>query len=83
MTVKMNARFIRHVLADRDMSARDLAAKAGIGEATIYRLMSGERFSSETLGKVAAALGCHPVDLIEAEGYNYPHLVAPPISNRR
>lgn len=83
MTIKMNARFVRHVLADRDMSARDLAARAGVGEATMYRLMAGAAFTSDTLGKIATALGCHPVDLIEAKGYNYPHLVAPTISNGR
>jgi len=77
MTVRLNGRFVKHLLTDRDMTARDLAAVAGISEATMYRLLGGEAFSSVTLGKLALALECHPTDLIEAEGFAHPHLDAP------
>ncbi len=74
--VRLNARFIRYMLAERNISARKLALTADIGEATMYRLLSGGKFNSETLGKLAEALGCHPVDLVDAEGYSSPHMVA-------
>lgn len=77
MTVKLNSKFVKHLLMDRDMTARDLAALAGISEATMYRVLNGEPFNSVTLGKVAQALGCHPVDLIEADGFTSPHVGAP------
>ncbi len=77
MTVKLNRRFVLHTLTNRDMTARDLAALSGISEATMYRLMGGAAFNSDTLGKLAGALGCHPVDLIEAEGFERPHVDAP------
>ena len=77
MTVRLNSKFVKHLLTDREMTARDLAAVAGISEATMYRLLGGEAFNSVTLGKLALALVCHPVDLIEAEGFVSPHLDAP------
>lgn len=76
--VRLNAKFIRHMLAERNISARELASTADIGEATMYRLLNGAKFNSGTLGKLAEALGCHPVDLVDAEGYSSPHLVASP-----
>lgn len=81
--VKLNAKFVKMRLLDLEMSARDLASEAGIGEATMYRILNGAAFESKTLGKVAAALGCHPVDLIEAEGYASPHVDAPVITSIR
>lgn len=81
--VKLNARFVKTRLLDLEMSARDLAVAAGIGEATMYRILNGAPFESKTLGKVAAALGCHPVDLIEAEGFGSPHVDAPVIAGIR
>lgn len=78
MTVKINAKFVKQMLLERDMDQRGLAVGSGLSEITISRLMQGRPFSSETLGKLAKALGCHPVDLIDAKGYSAPHLVAPP-----
>ena len=80
MIVKLNAQFVKHLLVDQGISARDLAIAAGIGEATMYRLLNGAAFNSDTLGKLAAALECHPVDLIQAEGYVSPHVDAPTVS---
>lgn len=81
--VKLNAKFVKMRLLELEMSARDLALAAGIGEATMYRILNGARFESTTLSKVASALGCHPVDLIEAEGFDPPHVDAPIITSIR
>lgn len=83
MTVRLNSKFVKYILTDRDMTARDLAAAAEISEGTMYRMMGGAAFTSDTLGKLAKALGCHPVDLIDAQGYMHPHLDAPTAQNGR
>lgn len=77
MSVKINARFVKLVLADRDMTLRDLAKISGIHEQTLYRLMGGATFNSDTLAKLANALECNPADLIESKGYPPPHVEAP------
>lgn len=59
------------------MTIRDLGKVSDIHEQTLYRLMSGATFNSETLGKLAKALDCNPVDLIESDGYTDPHVDAP------
>lgn len=81
--VKLNGKYIKTRLVELGMSARDLATAAGIGEATMYRIINGAPFESRTLGKVAAALGCNPVDLIESEGFVSPHVGAPAIAGIR
>lgn len=83
MTVRLNSKFVKCILTDRDMTARDLAAAADISEGTMYRMMGGAAFTSETLGKLAKALKCHPIDLIEADGFATPHLDAPTAQNER
>lgn len=80
MTVRINRSVVKAMLGARDMTLRDLAQASDIGEATIYRVVNGAPFTSETLGKMAKALGCHPVDLIDAEGYAIPHMDAPAIA---
>lgn len=64
MAVKLNAKFVKQMLIEREMDQKGLAEKSGLSEITISRLMKGSRFNSETLAKIADALGCHPVDLI-------------------
>lgn len=83
MSVRFNAKFVRQMLIERDMDQRALAEASGLSEITISRVMQGKPFNSETLGKVAEALGCHPVDLIDATGYGSPHVVAPTIASIR
>ena len=72
MTVKINQTALRVFLAQRSMEQKDLAEKSGVSEQTIVRLLKGKPFTSDTLGKLADALGVNPVDLIEAEGYASP-----------
>lgn len=71
--MKLNRRLVRLMLASRDMSVRDLARASGVHEQTLYNLMAGKDFTSGTLAKIAAALDCHPVDLIDAQGYPDPN----------
>lgn len=77
MNVKINKRVVESMLDQRGMSARDLAKIAELGEATVYRIMNGSTFNSETLGKLALALECSPIDLIDTQGYDSPQVEAP------
>ena len=72
MTVKLDVKFVKTRSADRNLTMRDLAAAADVGEATMYRIINGAGFNLETLGKLALALECNPVDLIKAEGFPAP-----------
>jgi DNA-binding Xre family transcriptional regulator len=64
MKVKINRQYVNTLLAARDMTSRDLARETGLGEATIYKVLAGSAFSSETLGKIASALEVDPGELI-------------------
>ena len=77
MSVKLNKKFIEHMLVERGISARELSRQADVGEATMYRILGGASFNSVTLGKIAGALGCNPVDLIDTQGYADPLVGAP------
>lgn len=71
------------MLLDRELDQRELAKISGISEPTITRLLQGKPFTSDTLGKLAGALECHPVDLIDAKGFASPHVGAPVIAGIR
>lgn len=82
MSVKINHRFVKMLLVRRNMTLLDLARESAIGQATLYRIVNdGAAFRSETLGKLATALECSPVDLIEVDGYAPPLVGAPSGSN--
>lgn len=83
MSVRINRSVLKAMLGAKDKSLRDLAKDSGIGEATIYRIANGSGFTSETLGELAKALGCSPVDLIDPEGFVPPLVVAPSAENGR
>lgn len=78
MSVKINKGFVKAKLGARDMSLRDLAEASNIGEATLYRIVNGSAFNSTTLEKLAEALDCNPLDLLDVSGYPAPHMVASP-----
>ena len=61
---------------------RDLAAASGIGEATMYRITNGAGFNLDTLGKLAEALKCNPIDLLEIEGFPPPLVGAQTVRNQ-
>lgn len=75
--VKINSRFVKQILLDREWDQRELAKLSGISEPTITRLLHGKPFTSDTLSRLAEALDCHPIDLIDAKGFSSPHLGAP------
>ena len=81
--VKINAKFVKQILLNKDLDQRELAKLSGISEPTITRLLHGRPFTSDTLGKLAEALECHPIDLIDAMGFDAPHLGAPVATNIR
>ncbi len=72
MTVRLNTKLVRTRAAELDITMRDLATEAGLGEATMYRITNGASFNLETLGKLATALSCSPYDLLEVEGFPPP-----------
>lgn len=76
MTVKINKKFVKTIMVQRNEDIRRVAERSGIGEATLYRIINGAGFTSQTLGKLAAALECSPNDLIESEGFPSPLVVA-------
>ena len=54
----------------RAMSQRDLATASGVSRSTIHEIERGHQKSlpwPSTIGKLAAALGCAPVDIMETE----------------
>jgi DNA-binding Xre family transcriptional regulator len=81
--VKINAKFVKQILLNKDLDQRELAKLSGISEPTITRLLHGRPFTSDTLGRLADALECHPIDLIDAMGFQSPHLGAPVNTNIR
>lgn len=83
MSVRINAKFVRQMLIERGMDQRMLAEKSNISEPTITRLLQGKPFTSRVLGDMAEALGCHPVDLIDANGAAPPLVDAPSVEANR
>lgn len=81
MNVRLNKKVVKKMLIDLEIDQKDLAERSGLSAITISRLMQGSPFSSETLAKIAHALDCHPIDLIDAKGFASPHVVAPVVAN--
>ena len=75
-----NTKMLEHLLIEKGWDQRILARESGISEPTITRMKRGETFNSETLGKLARALGCNPIDLLDTRDYPAPHLVAPTLA---
>lgn len=72
--VKINKKVVERLMFDKRMKQVELIRVSGISKPTIIRMLNGSPFDSETLGKLARALDCSPVDLIDPEGYPSPHL---------
>ena len=73
MTVRIDKKFVKARLAERDQTLIDLARESDIGQATLYRIVNeGAVFKSDTLGRLAEVLKCSPVDLIDVKEYTSP-----------
>ena len=57
-------------------SYRKLAQAAGIHENTIFNVLRGAAFDSNTAKRLALVLHCNPIDLMTAEGFPDPNSVA-------
>ena len=54
------------MLIDREMKSKDLAAKAGISQATLAKMKKdGATVSSDVLIKICVALGCTIDDILD------------------
>lgn len=54
-----------HILLDRDMKKKDLAAMAGITLYTMKKLSRDEPVTTETIGKICTVLNCKADDIME------------------
>lgn len=63
---------LKRVLADREMTQRELAEKTGIRPPTISAMAMGtiSRVPVDVLDRICAALECQPGDIME---YHSPH----------
>lgn len=62
--ISVNADKVRIEMARSQIGAYDLAEKAGISAPRFYNAMKKGCCSPDTLGRIAAALGVDPEDLI-------------------
>lgn len=75
--MRFNTKVFEHLMIERGLDQRKVAAGAKISEPTITRMKRGEVFTSEKLGAIAKFLGCSPLDLLDVTGYDSPRMVAP------
>lgn len=54
-----------HILLDRDMKKKDLAALAGLTPYMMKKLTHDENVSTEVIGKICKALSCNMDDILE------------------
>ena len=54
-----------HILIDRNMKKKDLQEQAGITKYALNKLSRNENVTTETLGRICAALNCTTDDIIE------------------
>lgn len=62
--IEANARLIRIRMAELDMTRQDLAARAGITDATLRRIMSGDDCKLSTLASIAGVLGIQSDEIL-------------------
>ncbi len=54
-----------HILLDRDMKKKELAAMAGLTPYMLKKLSRDEAVTTEVIGKICASLGCRADDIME------------------
>jgi hypothetical protein len=78
---KLSERKTKIVMADRGIDTiEELSLLSDVHYTTIQRLFNGKDFHMSTADALAVALGCHPFDLLEPEGFQSP-LLGTPASN--
>ncbi|GAB4521546.1 MAG: hypothetical protein Kow0047_32480 [Anaerolineae bacterium] len=72
--VRISAKALRLMMSLRGITHQtDLADMAGISYRTLIAQLNNERgFRSESLERLATALNCNPLDLLEIDGYPPP-----------
>ena len=56
MIIGVDKNKVTIMLAERNMSARELGIKAGLGRATIYKILENGYCTTKTMHKIAKAL---------------------------
>lgn len=54
-----------HILLDRNMKKKDLAAMAGLTPYMMKKLAKDEAVTTEVIGKICTALSCRADDIME------------------
>lgn len=72
--VRIKKEVVKRLMFEKDMNQKKLVDISGISKPTLNRLMAGLPFDSMTLGRLATALECNPVDLIDGSEYPAPHM---------
>ncbi len=75
--IRVDRRRLEAVMALRGMNGTELSEAMGMHYNTVLRIKTVETTSFDGLETLCGALRCHPFDLIVAEGYPEPFLVAP------
>ena len=65
--MKANKKKLELAMVRACMNSTDIAARAQIPEATVRKVISGSGTRARTLGRIAAALGVDPAEIIEKE----------------
>jgi transcriptional regulator with XRE-family HTH domain len=62
MSVSVDPEVLRHEMARRGMSARDLARRTRLSPATVSNALAGKPISEDSLRRIATALDATPID---------------------
>lgn len=81
--MKFNSKVFEHLMIEKGVDQRRVAAGSGVSEPTITRMKRGEVFTTEKLGKIAKFLECSPIDLLDVADYPAPRMGAPASSIQR
>ena len=65
--MKVNAKKLFAIAADKGYMLKDLAAAAGVSYATLQAIKHGETVRVDTLGKLAKALQVKSIDIMDME----------------
>ncbi len=79
-TLRIDPTRVKVLAALKGIKTNDeLATRAGITQRTLSNIMSGKNARLDTVSALALALGCHPFDILVANGFPAPHMAAPAI----